>query len=306
MRRQNLILMSIVLLAASCTGAAGPIATFGTTATTISSSTTTTSTPTSEPVTTKQTATPGMLLVLGDWGSGTAPQGAVAGAMARFAEENDVDAILTTGDNFYSDDAEFLMKPFDWVDDADINWWVTWGNHDLESTTRQRAVSDTFGSPPRWTTHDWGNVTVVILDSNQVEKADQIEFLKMALAEIDGPTIVVFHHPAYSCSRHGDSDAVQREWLPEFDSDVVLVLSGHDHNYQRIDEGGLTYVVSGGGGRRLYDLEPCDSDTKASAELHHFVVLQQNDQVIHGTAVDVNGTPIDEFFIDLEPGVLSD
>lgn len=245
-----------------------------------------------------------MLLVVGDWGSGTAPQGAVAGAMARFAEESDVEAILTTGDNFYSDDAGFLMTPYDWVKNSDIDWWITWGNHDVESTARQRAVSEAFDSPPRWTTHDWGGVAVVILDSNQVGDDDQIEFLDETLAEIEGPTIVVFHHPAYSCSRHGDSDAIKEQWVPRFDSDVILVLSGHDHNYQRIEGGELTYVVTGGGGRPLYDLEPCDRDVLNSAELHHFLVLQQNDQVIQGTAVDVNGTPFDEFLINLSPGVL--
>jgi hypothetical protein len=298
------------LIAAAC-GGAGGVATTTTTTTTQNSTTTTTlevSTTIDDGATTSTTTegeeSPGMLLVLGDWGSVTAPQGAVAGAMARFAESNDIEAILTTGDNFYNDDAELVMTPFDWVEAGGIDYWIAWGNHDLEDDEREQAVLDAFDSPPKWTTHEWGEVTVVILDSNHVGEDDQIEFLDETLAEIEGPTIVVFHHPAYSCSRHGDSERVKEEWVPRFDDDVVLVLAGHDHNYQRIEEDDRTYVVTGGGGNELYDLEPCTRDVISSAELHHFLVLQQNDHVITGTAVDVNGNPFDEFFINLGPGVL--
>lgn len=302
------------LIAASCAGTGDVIATSPTQDTTTTSTTTPTTTTLSGSSSTSGQSTtttsesndpPGAaLLVLGDWGTGTLPQGAVAGAMARFAGSIEIAAIVTTGDNLYTNDTELVMTPFDWVENDDIAFWISWGNHDLENDRREQTVLDAFGSPPRWTTHQWGKATVVILDSNQVGNDDQLEFLDETLAEIEGPKIVVFHHPAYSCSRHGDTDAVKNLWVPKFGSDVVLVLSGHDHNYQRIEEGALTYVVTGGGGRPLYDLEPCERDVKASAELHHFVVLQQNEHVIQGTAVDVNGTPFDEFFINLEPGVL--
>ncbi|HVR80206.1 MAG TPA: hypothetical protein VMS99_17680, partial [Acidimicrobiia bacterium] len=39
----------------------------------------------------------------------------MAGAIARYAEENRVAAILTTSDNFYSDNAELLLEPMEWV-----------------------------------------------------------------------------------------------------------------------------------------------------------------------------------------------
>jgi hypothetical protein len=34
-----------------------------------------------------------------------------------------------------------------------------------------------------------------------------------------------------------------------------LVLSGHDHTYERIDRDGLTYVVNGLGGNGRYDFQ---------------------------------------------------
>ncbi len=289
-----------VVIAAACAAPGVPIATAPTIATTTSLSTSTTTTAVPNASSTEPTEPSGDLMVLGDWGSGTLPQGAVAGAMERLAGTIDVAAIVTTGDNFYEDDIDFLMAPFGWA--TNIEFWIAWGNHDIETARRIDAVNRAFSNPPRWTIREWGTATLVFLDSNQVEDPQQIEFLKEAMTSIDGPTIVVFHHPSYSCSKHGDTAAIKTAWVPLFDSDVLLVMSGHDHNYQRINEGGITYVVTGGGGRPLYDLEPCDREVAASAELHHFVLLQQTDNAIHGTAIDVNGTPFDEFAIDLGTG----
>lgn len=246
---------------------------------------------------------PGVLLVLGDWGSGTVPQGAVAGAMSRYAEENPVTAILTTGDNFYSDDAEFLLEPLEWAFQQHIPFWITWGNHDVETPGRIEIVEQAFDSPPRWHLHEWGAVDVVILDSNQVVAPEQLEFLIESLAESDDTTIVVFHHPALSCSLHGDTVTVLENWVPLFDDEVSLVLSGHDHNYQRFEEADVTYVVSGGGGRPLYELNECPVDHPerlAGEAVHHFLVLTQGANEIAVEVVDVNGGTIDSFAVPLQ------
>ena len=260
---------------------------------TISSTTTTTTV--FEPIDTH-------LLVVGDWGSGTLPQGAVAGTMARYAAANDIEAILTTGDNFYSDDAEFLMRPFGWVAEAGIPFWFTWGNHDVESDSRIQIVEETFGSPPRWTVHTWGAVDIVILDSNQVTSFEQAAFFLDAMASSSGPMIVALHHPPYSCSHHGPTVEVVDQFVSFLDEDVVLVLAGHEHSYQRFNNKGVTYVVTGGGGRALRPLTNCPAnhpERLAGAELYHFVSLEQSDDAVVLTAYDVNGEVIDEVSIPL-------
>ncbi|MGH8947148.1 MAG: metallophosphoesterase family protein, partial [Acidimicrobiia bacterium] len=233
--------------------ACAPTTTTPTVAETTSTSTTTTKTTTTttappEGATTTSTVpeAQGAVLVFGDWGSGTAAQEAVAEAMAAYAEENPVTAVLTTGDNLYSNDASLLLEPMQWVFRRDIEFWVSWGNHDVESSRRVEIVEEALGSPPRWTVHEWGRVDVVILDSNQVGSADQLGFLTETLTGSDDPTILVFHHPPLSCSSHGDTVSVLESWVPRFDDDVVLVLSGHDHNYQRFESSGISYVVTGG------------------------------------------------------------
>lgn len=222
--------------------------------------------------------------------------------MWRLAESSSVEAILTTGDNFYSDNVTFIMEPYQWAADADIPFWITWGNHDVESDERVELVNEAFDSPPRWTTHTWGEVEVVILDSNQVDDPEQLAFIEDVLSEGTSPTIVVFHHPPFTCGRYGDNGELMEQWVTLFDDDVVLVLSGHEHNYQRFLVGDLTYVVTGGGGRGLYEIDDCPSGhppLEANGVEHHFVVLEQTGDHLTVKAVDLLGEVLDTAEIEL-------
>ncbi|HEY3241149.1 MAG TPA: hypothetical protein VGL92_16415, partial [Acidimicrobiia bacterium] len=56
-----------------------------------------------------------------------------------------------------------------------------------------------------------------------------------------------------------------------------LVLNGHDHLYQRFaSAAGVTYVVTGGGGRELYPhTAGCNPpELRASAVRHHFTGVE--------------------------------
>jgi hypothetical protein len=245
---------------------------------------------------------PGSLLVIGDWGSGTIDETEIASDMEAFAAAHPVQAILTTGDNFYTDDPAEMLHPFDWANRAGIDFWVTWGNHDIESRERIEAVNTAFGGPPRWATIPWGETQILILDSNEVGSNAQLAYLQEEMTRIDAPTIVVFHHPPFSCSDHVDNESVIEEWLPLFDDDVILVLNGHAHTYQRFDRDGVPYVVSGGGGRELDDLEDCPGGhlpQVAGEEAFHFLTLTQEDRSVVVTAIDDGGETIDRVSLPL-------
>ncbi len=237
------------------------------------------------------------LVVIGDWGSGTAPQGSVAGAVRSQSEQVPVRAILTTGDNFYADDLDFIMNSYGWVEQGGIEWWMAWGNHDIDGVERENAIANRFDAP-KWIVREWGIVDILILDSNQIESVEQQQFLEQTLSQSERPTVAVFHHPAYSCSRHGSNQAVIDQWVSAFDDDVFLVLNGHDHAYQRFEAGGITYVVTGGGGRRLYAIEACPAghpEMISGQAIHHYLVLTQTADAVHIEAIDVIGEPIDSF-----------
>ena len=63
----------------------------------------------------------------------------------------------------------------------------------------------------------------------------------------------------YTCGRYLGADAVQAAWVPLFETyGVDLVLAGHDHEYQWFSkERGVTYLVNGAGGQRLYERTAC-------------------------------------------------
>ena len=297
----------LVVLVVACTGTGrsspspAPIVGGGigttTTATLAVAPTTTTATTVAEVVPT--------LLVVGDWGSGSAEMSLVAAQMEEYAETSDVEAILTTGDNFYEDDYQRMLEPYRWAASSGIEFWVTWGNHDVESPTRVAAVNQAFDNPARFASIAWGGADILILDSNSVGSEEQTSFIESEMGVNERPTIVSFHHPAYSCSSHGSSDEIRFGWLPMFDDDVVLVLSGHDHNYQHFAEEGVTYLVSGGGGQRLSQLETCEAghpQSLAGAAAFHFLAISQGPDSLMIDAIGIDGARIDSFAIELEPG----
>lgn len=66
--------------------------------------------------------------------------------------------------------------------------------------------------------------------------------------------LVYFHHPPYSSgTTHGSS--VWMQWpYRQWGADVVV--SGHEHHYERLVVDGLLYLVNGAGGKSLYPFGP--------------------------------------------------
>ena len=59
---------------------------------------------------------------------------------------------------------------------------------------------------------------------------------------------MALHHPPYSSGVHGSTPAPASAWPLLARRRVDLVLTGHDHHYERVvPQDGVTYVVSGGG-----------------------------------------------------------
>ncbi|HEX2495194.1 MAG TPA: hypothetical protein VHK46_00020, partial [Gaiellaceae bacterium] len=82
---------------------------------------------------------------------------------------------------------------------------------------------------------------------------------------------------------------------------VVLALSGHDHNYQRLGpKRGVRYVVHGGGNPRLYPIAACPAGyprrARGSAE-HGFVYLVIRPDRLEGWAVWLDGRRRDHFTV---------
>jgi hypothetical protein len=76
---------------------------------------------------------------------------------------------------------------------------------------------------------------------------------------------------------------------------VDLVFAGHDHVYERtVPVKGVTYVVSGGGGRRLYPAGG-GRPTACSRSAHHAVLVRVDGECLSFGATEPDGTVFDRF-----------
>jgi hypothetical protein len=179
------------------------------------------------------------------------------------------------------------------------------GNHEY-GTPDAAAYRQVFALPEnggpdgieRWFSYDWSNVHFVALDTERVGPA-QADWLEADLARNALPwTIVYFHRPPYSSGVHGGSGAVRATFVPSFERHgVQLVLSGHDHDYERTRPvGGVTYVVTGGGGYSIRRVGRGDV-TAYSASAFHFLRVEVQQDELYLEAVDPSGAVIDATLI---------
>jgi 3',5'-cyclic AMP phosphodiesterase CpdA len=243
------------------------------------------------------------VLAIGDFGVGGARQRAVGEAVRRFEERNPSELLVTLGDNDYTNGRAFASSwraSFGWLRPAGVDVAGALGNHDVE-LERGRYQFALLRMPGPYYVRRAGDVEVIVLDSTAVT-AGQTRWLARTLALRTGfRRIVVLHHPPFTCGGYLGHAAVRRHWLPLFERHGVrLVLSGHDHNYQRFAPvNGVTYVVhGGGGGSRLYPLRRCPSSypRRTAARVGYgflHVAVEADGFVVR--AVDLTGRTIDRF-----------
>jgi len=97
-----------------------------------------------------------------------------------------------------------------------------------------------------------GDVHFFMLDTDEAlrspaDMAAQKAWLEESLRASDAPfQMVALHHPPYTSSARGPATALR--W-PFAQWGADMVVSGHDHFYERLDVGGTPYVVNGIGGQ---------------------------------------------------------
>jgi tartrate-resistant acid phosphatase type 5 len=226
--------------------------------------------------------------VIGDYGSGSDSQTVVANMVKSWNPE----FIITTGDNNYflgakstiaknigRDYCEYIYNP-DAPDSLRCNgkaaqekvnrFFPSPGNHDYYSSPKMKPYLKYFTLPgdERNYQFTWGPVSFYSINSGvsgHVKCCDSREatWLQNALQQSKSAfKFVYFHHPPYSVSSHGSSEAMR--W-PFADWKVDAVFNGHDHVYERIIDKAQpkpVYIVCGNSGTdRLYgcNANPLDS-----------------------------------------------
>jgi hypothetical protein len=212
---------------------------------------------------------------------------------ARLVGDIDGATVLTLGDNAYPDGT---------TEDFRECYEPTWGqlkertrptpgNHEYE-TEGARGYFDYFGEAAGdpeegYYSYDLGSWHIVALNSNCGEGeircgpgSAQTKWLKEDLAanadEEGRCTLAYMHHPRFSSGEeHGSTPNLEPLWKALYEAGADVVLSGHEHNYERFapqdptgkadPQRGIREFVVGTGGKSHYPiLEPI-----ANSEIHN-------------------------------------
>ena len=203
------------------------------------------------------------------------------------------------------------------------------GNHDLHGPD---ALSLYFHEFPqlgnrRWYSVRAGSVLLLFLDSNLDDSpgSEQGRWLDAQLRQVPEDVdfvLLVMHHPVYTQS--GDdflggghsvrpSEQHLATLLEERQKTLharLLVFSGHVHNYERYQRGGVMYVVSGGGGAPPYAVRRSPSDFYTLPEPnYHYCRLRLAGRTLSVEMVRMEGAPgsytarvRDAFQLSAKPG----
>jgi hypothetical protein len=242
-------------------------------------------------------------LAVGDFGVGGLREQQTGRRMQLYEAKKPAEMLVLLGDNDYTLTPSLFRSnwraSFGWARRSGLRVAGVLGNHD-HLVGGGRYELGLLGMPGAYYTRRLGDAQLFFLDSNTVSDR-QTHWLETALQSSNAPwKIAVFHHPPYTCGGHEGDLHVAHRWVRLFEEyGVQLVLSGHDHNYQRfMARNGVTYVVHGGGGARLYPLRGCPPSypTRARARLEHgFLYVALSADRLDGYAVNNFGRVTDRF-----------
>lgn len=264
--------------------------------------------------------------VIGDYGQAGKPLAAVANLIDSW----EVDLIITTGDNNYpageastidENIGQYFYKyifPYQGAYGWGEGGWVTQinrffptiGNHDWLTDNCQPYI-DYFDLPgnERYYDFQWDFIHFFAIDSVQKEPdgsgqfSKQASWLKQTLSQSNALwNVVYFHNAPYSSGYHGDTSYMQwpfEEW------GASVVLSGHDHHYERLDINGLTFFVNGLGGGLRYSINTPREGSKIRYQVQHGAMLvTATPTQMTFQFIDIDGRVVDVYTIEKLPGQL--
>ena len=252
--------------------------------------------------------------VIGDYGLASQSEKDVATLVKSW----NPDFIVTVGDNNYPNGAswtmdenigqyyhEFIYKYKGEYGEGSLTrrFYPALGNHDWAGNGT-KTFTDYFNMREYERYYDFvqGSVHFFILDSDRNEpdgytaNSDQAKWLKKGLAASTSTfNVVVLHHAPYSSGFHGSTPYMQ--WpFKQWGADVIL--SGHDHVYERLLVEGIPYFVNGVGGAELYKFETKLPESQVRYNLDYGAMkVEATSTTIKFQFITRTGLLIDEYII---------
>lgn len=238
--------------------------------------------------------------VIGDTGTGTKKQYELAEVMNQYRNVFPFEFVLMLGDNMYGGE-----KPKDFETkfsnvykpllDAKVKFFATLGNHDMPLQINYTHFNMDGKEYYRFKK---GNVAFYSLNSNYMD-AKQVKWLEGELGKDTSEwKVCFFHHPPYSSAgKHGSDKQLREVVEPIFvRHGVNVVLTGHDHVYEKIKpQKGIYYFVSGAGGKlRSGDLKDTSSLTDKGYDRDmHFMLFEVVGDQMYYQVISRTGQTVD-------------
>ncbi len=268
-------------------------------------------------------------LAFGDSGSGSPEELAL---VSRMAAEPNVSFVMHTGDLAY-DRGTFAQYESSYFGTnaslmARLPFFPTPGNHEYMTESAApylafHAVPDS-GVPEddrgRYYSFDWGNAHFTTLDSNLLPTNAADRMLNWVDQDLAATRkfwkIVYFHHPPYPSGHHiADMICAQvRDRVVALleRNGVQLVISGHEHGYERslplrngaaADAGETTlYLITGGGGAGLHEVGRVPQ-TALTVQAHHYLRVEVDGGQLMVRATGLDGSQIDNVLLAPQPAL---
>jgi len=250
--------------------------------------------------------------ILGDFGSGSKSQYEMAEEMSRVQQRFKYGFVVLVGDNLYGSERpqDFKTKfeiPYKPLLDAGVKFFAALGNHDA----REQRYYKPFNMDGKlyYAFSPKPNISFYALDSTYPEP-EQISWLEKALSTSkDDWKLVFFHHPLYSSGdRHGSDTRLREVLEPLFVKyNVSVVLTGHDHFYERINpQKGITYFVVGAGGQlRSGNIDKSSGITAKGFDTDlTFMAAEIEGDEMYFNAISRKGVTVDSGVITRRKGTL--
>lgn len=187
-------------------------------------------------------------------------------------------------------------------------YFPIFGNHEVGGESYYYELFETrnsYDSERNWYA-EWGPVGFIGIEQYKTrweKDEDALAWLEETLAKLQDKRWLIFshHEPMYTFSNHGawyEARETIQPLLEEYGVD--LVLSGHNHCYERFEVNGIPYIVTGGGGAPLYSTGTGPDEEmpllKNWGKFYHFLRLDISNEKIHVTVIDTEEKSVFEEF----------
>ena len=240
------------------------------------------------------------LAVIGDTGTGGREQYEIAAQMIKYRTVFPFDVVVIVGDNMYGgegvrDFEDKFERPYKALLEAGVKFYASLGNHD---TPNQRFYKHfNMGGERYYSFKPRDGIRFFALDSTYMSK-EQLEWLDKSLAGSGSEwKIVFFHHPLYSSGkRHGPDDELRAAIEPILlKHNVSLVLTGHEHFYERLKpQKGIHYFIVGSSAKlRKGNIRKTEQTAFGFDQDNAFMLAEIDGDQLHFQVISRKGQTVD-------------